>query len=62
MKKAYKTPVARAIKLFGECPLLSGSKGGLNDDDEVGNQKPIDDDDDNFFSHRRTTIWDNTEW
>lgn len=61
MKKAYKTPIARAIQLSGECPLLSGSNGRLNDGDEVGNQKPIDDDDDNFFSNRRT-IWDNTEW
>lgn len=55
MKKIYFAPVTKTINLGTE-GLIAAS--GLNDGDNVGNQKPTGDDDDNFFTRGQSSIWD----
>lgn len=57
MKKAYIVPTVKSINLAFEGLVAQSPQGGLNNGNQVGNQKAVGDDDDNFFSNRRNSIW-----
>lgn len=57
MKKRYFAPIADRLEVVAEG--LIATSGGLDNGDNVGNQKPKDDNDENFFSNNRSSsIWD----